>query len=401
MGGVGYGLIGSGRLQIPVSLTDLFPATTPPAEAPQTTPTLTRIPVIAPPPSFGPEPTLSVTLIGPASSADAWANALLDRVLDPLTKPERVGDGFAWWQGGEAIDFLTFRDGGTLFKGDHLSVSDQTSIDVSIVSQSDPNQLRRVASIRVRSSALVLDVTASQTNQSNTQWILTGITPDTALEALEIQAAARSVVLKAAYNPGGGQQSGALVLLAAQATVYATTTPPPAQPASTVTRTPAQGLPTPTHALEATLGSVIEARLKPVLDAGLSFPPDVVAAYTAGHAWNGLMTWNETGPRIDSRPTNVNLASELTLQILTPNDPRGPAQPFLVTQYTGNVTRFPDEQTYFTGQRMDEILYWMVNYGARRGGLFQVSYDDFGSRQAITFVGFVPFTVSTTQTPNP
>lgn len=341
---------------------------------------------------------MSVTLIGPASTADAWANALLDLVLDPLTKPARVGDGFAWWQGSESIDFLTYIDGQTHFKSDQLSLNGQSSTDISIVSPGDPNQLQHVAAIQLESSALVLTVTPGQSRPGDIQWILSGITPDSALDALVIQAAARSVILKAAYNPGGGQQNGTLVLLVAQAAAYTTSTPAPAPSEATPTQSSPPGSPTPTHAPESSLGAVIDARLKPVLDAGLAFPPDVVAAYTAGHAWNGQLTWNETGPQVDDRPANVNQASELTLQILTPNDPRGPAQPFLVAEYTGNVTRFPDEQTYFTGQRMNEILYWMVTYGARRGGLFQVSYDDFGSRQVITLIGFAPFAP---QTPGP
>jgi hypothetical protein len=104
---------------------------------------------------------------------------------------------------------------------------------------------------------------------------------------------------------------------------------------------------------------------------------------------------------VDGRPVNVDQAGELVLQILTPNDPRGPAQPFLKAEYTGVVTRFPDEQIYFSGQRMNEVLYWTVYSSARRGGLLSVSYDDFGARQLITIFGFTPFSQSQTGTPKP
>jgi len=61
---------------------------------------------------------------------------------------------------------------------------------------------------------------------------------------------------------------------------------------------------------------------------------------------------------------------------------------FLRALYDGQTTRLPDEQVYFQGQRMNEILYWMARRATERGGRLIVSYDDFGAMQVITVVGF-------------
>jgi hypothetical protein len=335
-------------------------------------------------------PTLVVTLVGPATPADAWANALLDRVQTGLQQPSQPGDGFAWWQGNEAIGPLTYSDQAVSFRGSRLSIAGETAIGLAIVSPNDPNQLQDVAAIHYDSGALTLNVTSTTPDHVDMQWILAGGSPDTALQALVIQAAARSVVLTAAYGSFAGQ-AGELVLLSGYPIETPTQALVTATPGETQLASPTAPPPTPTHPPEADLGVAVELKLKPVLDAGLAFPADVVQRFTAVHAWHGSLAWDETGPKVDNRPVNVNQATELTFQILTPNDPRGSAQPFLTTEYTGNVTRFPEDQRYFAGQRMNEILYWMVFYSARQGGILEVSYDDFGARQFMTIIGFRPF----------
>jgi hypothetical protein len=334
-------------------------------------------------------PTLAVTLIGPTTAADVWANVLLDRVLDRLKQPSPAGDGFAWWQGSEAGGILTYSNQALFFARQPFSVTDQQAINLFVIAHDDPNKLEPVASIKVDQGALVLTVTSVKADQAEGRWILAESTPDTALQALVIQAAARSIIVRAAYSSSPGQD-GSLVLIEAQAMDYLTATVPGPESSTTATAAP-QVLPTPTRPPESALGTVIESKFNPVIEAGLAFPQDVVAAFTASHAWTGPLTWRETGPQLNNRPMNVAEAGDLTFLILTPNDPRGPAQPFLRATYAGDVTRFPDELVYFQGQRMNEIIYWFVYYSAQHGGQLQVSYDDFGARQSVTIVGFAQF----------
>jgi hypothetical protein len=377
---------------------DVSPTESVPGELTQTMPSVNASSF---PGSPGQEPTVSVTLIGPPSSADVWANALLDRVLEQLLQRASPGDGFAWWQGQESTGVLGYDGLGLTFKDEPLSVNDQESLTILSVSPEDPNQTRRLASLRVESSALLINLSSSQPDRGDMQWILSGALPDTALESLVIQAAARSTALKVAYSSDSSGTGATMVLVGALPSSTAAPTPTQNGTPLTVTAVSTSVPPTSTHIPEVQMAVFVESKLKPVIDIGLSFPPDVVASYTAAHAWYGPLTWDEKGPEVDERPVSVNAASELSFLILTPNDPRGPAQPFLRSEYDGNATRFPDEQTYFVGQRMNEVLYWMVSYGARRGGLLLVTYDDFGSRQAITIIGFTPFSQPGTQTAMP
>jgi hypothetical protein len=121
------------------------------------------------------------------------------------------------------------------------------------------------------------------------------------------------------------------------------------------------------------------------------FQPSALYRFTEQHPWSGLLTWTETGPQINHRDTAIHQATELTFYTLSSDDPTGKTVTLMDVYYVEGTTRFPADSIYFQGHRMDEILYWMVRRAAERGGQLYVAYDDFGIKQAITLVGFVPF----------
>lgn len=338
----------------------------------------------------------SVTLIGPNTPADAWANAVLDRVLEYWKTPAGPGDGFAWWQNRDAIGNLMYIDGALSLANARLDVGAQSQIAIMTPDRADPNALASIGEITQTETVVNLLVSGTAPSEGTIRWALVGSTAETALNGLVIQAAARSISLQAGYSSSGPE--GILVLLPPSASATATSTRvaslPPGKPISTATP-----IPTPTRVPDAELGAFVASRLNPVIDAGLAFPKDVVDAFTKFHAWTGPLTWTEAGPQVSDKAINVNQADELTILILTPNDPRGASQPFMHLTYNGNITRFPEDQIYFSGQRMGEVIYWLVSITARRGGQLIISYDDFGTRQFITVVGYQPFASATTSSP--
>jgi hypothetical protein len=336
------------------------------------------------------EGTLSLPDNGPASPADPWANAVLDVALPALSASLPDARGLAWWQGSSAIGTLELSGEATTLNDQPVGSSTLTSLMVLIPKNDNPNYLTPIASMERQNGVLTLSVDGSE----NMQWVLSNATTNMALRALAVQADRRNTILLAAYSEGMGVE-GQLVLVsaedrdvaeAASATAHASALTPSPSSQPTPMRTP-----TPTRTPEAYLGRVIDEKMDPVIDDAGSFDPTAIARYLDQHPWIGLLTWTETGAEIDGRKTALSLAEDVTFYTLSPNDPSGSTHRFMQVTYDGVVTRLPDDQIMFQGQRLEEMLYWMVRRAAERGGQLVVAYDDFGSKQAVTIVAFRPF----------
>lgn len=151
--------------------------------------------------------------------------------------------------------------------------------------------------------------------------------------------------------------------------------------------------PTSTRVPDIGLGRLITTKLDAVIDGLPAVPESDIAAYVAQHASVGPLTWTENGPRIDGRPMGVGQADELTIEYLSPSSPTNSAVPLLSAVYEDDITTLPDDHIRFQGQRMEELLYWMVYRSTERQGALIITYDDFGSRQTIGIVDFSPFSL--------
>jgi len=239
-------------------------------------------------------------------------------------------------------------------------------------------------------SVLALTVFSAIPSKPDYRWILAGKSFETPINALAIQAAARSKQCLVAFNETGDSDSE-LALLGLQP-LSGTQLPTPTTSASPNSATP-NPLPSPTATRppDVGLGRLVAAKLDSVIDGLGAILPQSMAVYASQHSSPGPLTWTEAGPRANGRPISVAQATDLTIEYLAPNMPDGLVVPLLTATYDGSVTRLPDERVYFQGQRMEEILYWMVYHSAERQGILMVSYDDFGARQRIGIVGFTPF----------
>lgn len=331
-----------------------------------------------------------MTLIGPATPADAWANVLLDKVLVALEQPRPSPDGFAWWQNSEAGGLLTFSSGTLILDQQPISLEGHSRIDIAIARQTNPNQLERVASVLFNQGALNLTIYSTESDADNQHWILSNARIDTAFEALAVQAAARSTLFRVAYidNPG---TTAELVLVEARLISAPTVMPLGTLPTATATLTQTPTFihtPTPTRQPDSYLGQVIAATVDPIIDNSEDFLPAVVTDFANRHPRTGFLVWTDAGPTINGQAMSVDQARELTFYSLAPSDPSGAVSSFLKVVYTDNTTRLPEKQIYFQGQRMGEILFWLATRAAERGGRLRIAYDDFGARQTITVIDF-------------
>ncbi len=96
------------------------------------------------------------TLIGPATPADAWANALLDRVIPILETYQPASDRFAWWQGSEANARLTLTDLAVYLGPEPLNLSADEPLQIDTPDPSHPGRLTALAAVLPDQAALIL-----------------------------------------------------------------------------------------------------------------------------------------------------------------------------------------------------------------------------------------------------
>jgi len=341
------------------------------------------------PPERTPQPDTATGTLLPSTPADGWANALLDRVLPLLNGPRPADGGLAWWQSTSVITPLEVRENdAVLVGGQSPEASDRLSLEVLIPDPANPDRLIRVGMIRQEGGVLTLTVSGSSPDLADTSWMLSSANVALAFRALAMQAGLRDTLLFVAYGELPGQQDQ-LVIVGREAlnptptASLAVSVTPTAAFTPTATRTP-----TPTRIPEAYLGRVMAQKIDPVIDTVSSLDPQIAGNLFGSHPWLGVLTWTESGAAISGRPTYVAQTERLTFYMLQAD---GQVVRLFEAIYDGQVTRLPDDQVLFQGQRMEEMLYWLVRRAAERDGQLIVAYDDFGLRQAITIVGFRPF----------
>ncbi len=366
---------------------------------PTQAPTATRTPTHTFETDIRTPPDTPVMVMTRTAPADEWANALLDRALPATRQIRQPDDGLVWWLGSDQNGTLSLVDNGIGLGDQLLDMSNLSLIDILVPDRTDPNRLESLSTIQAVQGGITLTLAEDIANNKNAmEWRLSNATPSLPLESLINQAAQRDIRLQAAYiaNPARDAQ---LVLVG-----YDSLSPSPTpsiQPGITgtppISNTPAPTQTgTPTRVPEPYMGQVIADKIDPLIDAMPSFDSNAVFRFTDQHPWAGLLTWTETGPQINRRDIAIPQATELTFYTLSANDPGGKTSAFLTVYYVDGTTRFPTDGIYFQGHRMDEILYWMVRHAAERGGQLYVAYDDFGIKQAVTLVGFIPFEVDET-----
>jgi hypothetical protein len=110
------------------------------------------------------------------------------------------------------------------------------------------------------------------------------------------------------------------------------------------------------------------------------------------YARSGILSVTETNIQVAGRAIPIGGALNLTIYGIEPTSGDGSTVRLLTAYYSDEgTTHFPQEQVYFQGHRMQEILYWMVNRAVEQGGQFIVGYDELAGNQAITLIGFKEF----------
>ena len=369
----------------------------PTVEAPSPIPS--REPTLVPATNIPPtsEATIGATLTsqGPGTPADAWASAVLDRALPVLTDNLPPADGLAWWQNSDLQGALAIT-GNMVLVGDAIAdARNLLALTVSIPDPGAPNRLMDVGRIDWQGGALHLTVTADLPDEPEPQWLLSGVDFPVAITALVVEADKREVHLQAAFSEQPGREAQIVLVgvesMFASPTLTLTATSANETPRPTLTPTLTR-TPTPTREPEPYMGRVLAALLDPILETLPDLTNGDVSTLMTVHPWAGTLTWTESGPLIAGR--SIPLAAADTLYLYAADLDLTNTERWLVATTDGNTTHLPEEQIIFQGRRLDEILYWLVRRAGETDGQLVVTFDDFGTRQAITVVGFKPFSES-------
>jgi hypothetical protein len=254
----------------------------------------------------------------------------------------------------------------------------------------NPDQLRRIGLVEADAGSLVLTSFSLSSLDTDQSWILTGTDVSTPPKALVIQAAARSLACLVAFDDAGNGEVGLVLLNLEHLSNSNFATPTTTATASLPAVNPSVH-PTATRAPDIGLGRLIAGRLDTAIDGLVSIPASDIEAYLAQHSTPGPLTWTENGPQLSGKPMGVSQAAELKVEYLSPSSPTNSAVTFFTATFDDDVTHLLEDHIGFQGQRMEEILYWMVYHSTERQGTLIISYDDFGARQAIGIVGFSKF----------
>jgi hypothetical protein len=303
-------------------------------------------------------------------------------------------DGLAWWQSRDVNGVMAYSDRQVVLDDRIVDVSQQENLLVRVPDPTEPSQLVTIGEAVMAEAVLNLSTNPLQPPFNVQRWVVSSGGPQIALQALGRFIEQNDLDIVAAYAPNNGQAAElALIALerplptpAPTGTILPTLTP---HPTRTPTRTPE---PTPTREPDVYLSRLVGATVDDFVDIEGQVTSNAVYEFAFGHPRTGVLTWTEFGGRIGGREMALRGAEELNIYSLMPEDTGGSTQRIFRAVYDEGVTRVPAEQVYFQGQRMDEVVYWMVRRAFERGGQLVIVYDDFGATQSITLIGFEPFT---------
>ncbi len=357
-------------------------STTPPPGTP--TPRPTAYPTERPTVTFVPQ---DLDVSDSTSPADQWADQLVAAALPVLSDGSLTSEGFVWWQNPAENGPLAANDDGLWLGGRQLEIDELERIEVLVPTAAGSSQLKGYGTVTWEGGALMLSAVGGADGATSTRWLLSSTRPGTAVRALIQQAAEQGYRLTAAYSTTFEKQASLVLTSAAPVDVVAEPTEAPADATAAPTLTPVPSVqPTPTRAPEALMGQTVAEHVDPAIASLADLPEASKLAFAETHPWVGLLTWTESGPQISGRDIAIQEARELTVYVIASEGDDVLSERLLSATYNGSFTRLTDEQLIFHGQRMDEILYWMVRTAFDEGGQLLVAYDDFGTRQALTLV---------------
>ncbi len=320
--------------------------------------------------------------------ADQWAEAVLSLAVPLLDSGAFSPDGLAWWQSEARRGLLTAGTDMAYLDDRPIDPLNHNALEVLIPRINNPNELMTLGSVRVDGAVMRLESVAPSPSTPGGSWVISSMDLSTALRALALQATENGLIVQAATSIDNDDTMRLVVVSVSRAS---DATPTPTE-STAPTSTPTLAFtPTPTREPEAYMGQIIESFFTSALTQAENLSVRTTDAVVSAHPWAGVLTWTTDGPAVNNRVLPIGAAEQVTFYMLEV-DPGGEqiTRRFFSAVYEFETTRFPDQQVLFQQHRMDEILRWMIQVAAERGQRLVVTYDDFGSRQAITVIGLRP-----------